>query len=118
MTYDEHLEIARSLPPYELTERCDNCDHILSEDEGQLIQVHTSRKTVTMNVCERCATPIQLDVVKLSGSGLWWIYLVNGVGKNHRVVEAIGLTIPEALDKFREQFELIMNLDLVCFKWK
>ncbi len=118
MTYDEHLEIARSLPPYELTETCENCDHILSEDEGQLIQVHTSRKTVTMNVCERCATPIQLDVVQLSGSGLWWIFFVDGLGKNRREVEAIGHSIPEALDAFKERWIEIMNTDICTFKWR
>lgn len=118
MTYSDHLEIARSLPPYERTERCENCDQILGEDEGQLVKIHYARKTVTMTVCDRCSNPILVEVVQLSGSGLYWILWVDGLGKNRKEVEAIGATIPETLDKFRERYIEVFDREVCKLIWK
>jgi|SRR6185369_11579982 len=100
-------------------ECCENCQEWVNDEEMALVEVYTSKSgLVKMNVCDHCARPVQLELVHLRNAKVFWIYYLEGLGKNRKEIEATGSTEEEALQNFRENWANIMNRDLVNFTIK
>lgn len=113
-TFDEHLESLASLPaPVKELPRCGNCDQPTPEEDLELIEVVKPFTSYYSNVCPRCAKPIEISMHKLCG--YFYIFYVDGFGKNRKEIEAIGDTREEAIADFRAKWENVMNLDLIRY---
>jgi hypothetical protein len=66
-----------------------------------------------MPVCEYCAEPVEVTATWLPFSNIMWIYFVDGLGSNRKVIDAYGNSKEEAVKHFREKWAETFNRDVV-----
>lgn len=112
MTFDENLEISQSLPPYEVELRdCDNCGQPTPEADLELLEVHRGPATYFSNVCPQCAKPVTVSVHKICG--VFYIFYIDGLGRNRKEIEVFGATQEEAVSRFKLKWIDVFNKEVI-----
>lgn len=111
--YDSHCEASRLIHG-KIYEFCDNCDYLIEEGTAELVEIKDYwGRDVKMSICKQCATPVEITAYLLPRGRTWYIYYIDGLGRNRKEIEITAESKEESIAQFRDKYVETFDRDLI-----